>query len=420
MEANWIREKWEQEHTKVLALKGVSAAQRTTLHRLDRTWALKGHSLKSRSHKLRMLRLFALHLGKPLEKAKREDLERYLSMVQGRVKPNTLEGHKRVLKSTYKDLLQPEESGHPSVVSWIRLANPFNETKREEDLLRAEEVKRIAQAAMCTRDRAIILVLEESGARSTEIAAAHVGDVKFDQYGALISLGGDTDKRRVRLLHSVPDLARWMNEHPFRNHPDSPLWVSWGSANRLEALGKDAISKIVVQAAKVAGIPKHVHPHLFRHTRINHWLDKYNDDIVKYLAGWSKNSMMVQVYRHRAGKRFDRVILEKEGLLQKEDQAEPQPTSQNCPRCLAVNGPVDVLCRTCTLPLSEELRERDLAAQAKLAERWELLLKLVEDPEFLVRLKGRQVQKEQDPQESASTFAKPGPASPTSEGMPGR
>lgn len=383
MEVEWIRKEWKREHELALALHGLSDAQRETLRRLDRHWALKGHSFKTRTHKLRNLRLFGLSLSKPFEAVERNDLEVYLGGIQQRCRPSTLEDHKRILKSVYKDLLNPDEPGHPAVVRWLRLANPFKETKTHEDLLTVDEIRRMAEVATNARDRALLLLLDESGARATEVAALRIADVKFDEYGALVTLGGDTDKRRVRLLQSVPDLTRWLNEHPFRREPESPLWVSWGSANRLEALGQHGIANVVEQAAKVARIEKHVHPHLFRHTRINVWLDKYNDDVVKYLAGWSKNSAMVSVYRHRAGKRYDRVILEAEGLLDPHDAKEPQTVkSQTCARCRAVNSAVDRYCRTCTLPLSEDEIRKALRAQELVEKYIPALERLMQDPDI--------------------------------------
>lgn len=380
METEWVRQKWEHEHEKRLLAPGLSPPQRGALARLDVTWGLKRQSLKTRSYKLGLLKIYGLWLGKPFEEATKQDVERFIVGLQHRVRPVSVEGYKRVLKVTYKDLLRPNRAGHPPIVNWIRLANPFNETKRAEDLLTADEVIRIASAALTVRDRAMILVLEESAARLTELIAAKIRDVRFDKYGALLTIGGDTDNRQVRLIHSVPDLGRWLNEHPHRNNPEAPLWVA-NAQHGFGPLGICSVKHALRSSAKRAGITKRVHPHLLRHTRINVWLDKYNDDTVKYLSGWSKNSMMVQVYRHRSGKRFDRVILEREGLLEKEHSGPVEVRSKPCPRCRTSSGPADVDCPKCTLPLSEGARAEESRIQEKVLDAWPTILRLLENPE---------------------------------------
>jgi len=64
------------------------------------------------------------------------------------------------------------------------------------------------------RDRALVHVLYESGARSGELLNMKIGDVEFDQYGAVIRVCGKTGPRRLRLIESVPDLQLWLSMHP--------------------------------------------------------------------------------------------------------------------------------------------------------------------------------------------------------------
>jgi len=69
------------------------------------------------------------------------------------------------------------------------------------------------------RDKAFIAVLYEGGFRIGEILSAKVGDVEFDENGARLKVHGKTGSRTVRLITSVPLLARLLEEHPFRNDP---------------------------------------------------------------------------------------------------------------------------------------------------------------------------------------------------------
>lgn len=384
MDVEWIRSHWEREHQNALALAGLSGPQKTALGRLDQMWAVKGQSLPTRTLKLRKMRQWGLFLGKPFEEATRAEIQSYLARIEASSQRTTFEGAKRVLKSTYKDMLNPDEPGHPEIVRWIRLDTLFRETKTSDDLLTLDDVRRLLEAATDPRDRALVMVLDESAARLTEVAALRISDVQFDEYGALVTVGGDTDRRRVRLMHSVPDLTAWLNVHPRRRDPRGPLWTSRSSFNRNEALGAGGIYLLLQRLAKAAGVRKKVHPHLFRHGRTNQWLDKYNDDVVKYFAGWSKSSKMVEVYRHRSGKRFDQIILEKEGVLKGESSTrDPGLRSRPCVRCQEKNSPAAEYCAKCSLPLDEKRLQRaaqeyDLLQRNEGRLRW--LLQRLEDP----------------------------------------
>lgn len=356
LEVEWIQRAWAKNHAlEIRHLAELRPEQRETLLVLDRQWGLKRQSLRTRQYKLGTLRRFLKAIGKPMQQASKADIESYIVKELERRKPASVEGDKRVLKATYKELLAPDEPGHPDVVRWIKLANPFRETKAPEELLTPEETMRLAQASGGPRNRALILLMSESGARVSEVAALRVGDVKFDEYGAVVVIGGDTDTRTARLIYSAADVARWLDQHPRRDDPNGPLWTANRRPDGHAHLGPEGMRDMLRKAAERAGISKRVHPHLLRHTELNKWLDDYNDDVVKFRAGWSKNSQMVQVYRHRSGKRYDQIILEKEGLLRKEDVKAAQPLRpKKCTRCSKVAGVADKYCLTCGFVLDEK------------------------------------------------------------------
>jgi hypothetical protein len=37
---------------------------------------------------------------------------------------------------------------------------------------------------------------------------------------------GKTGKRAVRIISSIPYMATWIENHPFKNMPDAPLWIA--------------------------------------------------------------------------------------------------------------------------------------------------------------------------------------------------
>ena len=81
---------------------------------------------------------------------------------------------------------------------------------------------------------------------------------------------GKTGMRRVRIIFSSPYLATWLETHPFRDNPESFVWVGIGTVGRNVPMRYDAIRMHLKRIATRAGIKKRIHPHLFRHSRSTH------------------------------------------------------------------------------------------------------------------------------------------------------
>ncbi|MBI4392576.1 MAG: tyrosine-type recombinase/integrase [Euryarchaeota archaeon] len=391
MDAPWLEEQRQRDLERELAPQHFSKEQYETLTRLDRRWATNGLAQRTRELKAKMARQFARFLKKPFEDATREDIETFLAQVTPTSAVNTQENVKRFLKSFYKDLLAPEEDRHPKLVSWIKLRNPFKSSKLPKDLLTLDEVKRIAAATTHLRDRALVLILYETAARASELIAARIGDVTFDQYGARITLSGKTGERKVRLINSVPDLQAWLETHPSKEDPEGPLFVSWGAQNRYQALLYTGVWRIVYNACKLAGINKHVHPHLFRHSRLTELAKQLSEAELKVFAGWAGGSQMAKVYVHLGGDDVDRKLLEKAGLLKGEDQPKPDPLkTRTCQRCGTPNSPTSRYCTKCTLPLDEAERLREENLMARLQAKLPLLARILEDPGLIDKFSGQE------------------------------
>lgn len=112
------------------------------------------------------------------------------------------------------------------------------------------------------RDRALLLVLLDTGLRIGECARLTAQDVDMvtgEVFVAPYGSGQKTKSRRV-YLGKTARRAVWvyMSERTYR--PDDPLWVSGD-----RAMTANAMQRIIKRLGERAGI-RHIHPHLFRHT----------------------------------------------------------------------------------------------------------------------------------------------------------
>jgi hypothetical protein len=210
----------------------------------------------------------------------------------------------------------------------------------------------------------------DSAARLGEIRALNLKNIDFDHYGAVCYLpnlkNGDeqergatkTGSRRIRLVDSAPDLQLWVNQHPTRDNPDSPLFVAVGvgknmrkkSFNRLHDV---SIYHTIKKLGKNAGIKKDLSPHKIRHARLTHLAKKgFNEMELRIFAGWSDESQMPATYLHIAGNDVETKTLKVAGIKIKEDYSNEQGLEPvNCPRCSRMNSKDSKYCAFCSMVL---------------------------------------------------------------------
>jgi len=293
--------------------------------------------------------------GKPYEEITSEDLiawQRELPFSGkngGRLSDRTVDAHKGFVRSFLRWVHNGanRDAEPPECLKAIRRRRPKPELRRE--VLSPDEVRRMVDACDNQRDRALIFVGYESGARAGELLSLRLRDVEIDRYGAVVVVKGKTGERRIRLVQSVPDLQLWLNIHPLRDDRDAPLWPSrWTK----EPITTTHFHRLLVKYAKAAGINKRVHPHLLRHSRATHLANVLTEAQMRELFGWSKRSDMPTVYVHLSGRDVDRALLRYYGIpVEDEKSPEEALKPSRCPRCGFENPANFEYCGRCSMLL---------------------------------------------------------------------
>jgi len=286
---------------------------------------------------------------------------------------------KVVLKKFYKWLKGNDEL-FPDEVRWIKPRIKGGKRMLPEELLSEEEVNKIARAAGNPRDKALVMVLYESGCRIGEIASLKLKNVSFDQYGAVLRVTGKTGDRRVRIVSSVPLLASWLDFHPHRDDPNADLWASWVRRYSDHAPSYATIVKTLKELAEAAGVHHRIYPHLFRHSRATNLASRLTEAQMKEHFGWVQSSKMASVYVHLSGRDVDNAILSTYGKANTE-QAKPTEnfSPKPCARCNLENAPSSKFCSKCGYALNVETVIQAETARKNADSRMNTLM---QDPEF--------------------------------------
>lgn len=345
----------------------------------------ENHSIPRILRVISILRLVSGIVKKPFTEVQRRDYELLFSLLRSQGKTQgTIDTYKNVLRVFHRWLNQGE---FPECVKWFK----FSKTRYAglpQDLLTAEDVKKLLQASSNLRDKAMIAVLWESGARVGEVGTLEIRHISFDDFGCQAMLDGKTGQRRIRLVSSAPYLLEWINIHPFNSQPDANLWINNRELDK-GLISYRRIAKILEQTAQRAGIKKPINPHHFRHSRATYNAQFLTEAQMKEYFGWKQDSDMAARYVHLSGKQVDDAILKMYGLKKQEDEKETLKR-EACPRCKNINDVNHQFCQKCWLPLTNTAAIEAQETQSKDQKTMVLLMKFLEEfkenPESLERM----------------------------------
>jgi len=288
------------------------------------------------------------HDNKEINEITKKDIESYILFRRKNNKPKTVHNDIVDLRLFFK-WLKPDNTFFED----IKTRTPKNHLPTKEIIVPAD-VKKLIPACKTQRDRAIIMTLWDSAARATEVLNLNIGHVEIDKYGAVIVVEGKTGMRRIRLIEAVPDLQAWINQHPYKNNPEAPLFVTFrNSGNGPKRLDIRTVQNTLKKVAEDAGIKKNIHPHAFRHGKLTDLVKRgFKETELRIIAGWEADSKMPATYIHLSGDDVEKKLLASYGIIEdeiKKEKLELKPIE--CPRCKTLNPHDSKYCSSCSMVL---------------------------------------------------------------------
>jgi site-specific recombinase XerD len=161
-------------------------------------------------------------------------------------------------------------------------------------VIREDEIRKLLAACDGTgfddrRDKAILLLLWDTGIRRAEIAGLRLEDVD-DEHDILMVVGKGRRPRAVPFGKKAGKALMMYIEKARKSHPEAGSeWVWLGRKGRLTDTG---IAQMLRRRAREAGIGE-IHPHLFRHSAAHSLMaaDMAEGDLMR-LMGWRSRTML--------------------------------------------------------------------------------------------------------------------------------
>ena len=182
--------------------------------------------------------------------------------IQGSLSPLTIRGYIRTIKRFFNWLV---EEGRLPVNPMARIRLP-KKPKRVPRALLADDFTKMLKAARLARDRALLLILRDTGCRASEICGLRIQDVDFEKRTVLVRGKGDRERFAFLSASTCRALQIWLN-HRASQAPDDWLFIS-----KKGPCTRSTIYLILRRIAKRAGILGRFNPHSFRHAFGRDWL----------------------------------------------------------------------------------------------------------------------------------------------------
>ena len=248
--------------------------------------------------------------------------------------------------------------------------SPYNEL----EIWDKEELLSIVKYEPYKRNKAILTLLWDFNARPHEITLMRIKNVRLrEKCGeGEVPYDAKTGSGPILLTFSFPYVRDWLNEHPFKNEPNTRLVCNlttggpvkpnaiWDMMRQLKIKIKrlldnnEITDKTERERLQYLVNTKKWNPYCIRHSSITNDSDYLPEYALKKKARWSMNSRQGSRYiKNRMGNDLKEKILEQNGIILDSSKVK-KSTVIDCPRCQLINQLENKYCSKCSYPLKSE------------------------------------------------------------------
>jgi site-specific recombinase XerD len=220
-------------------------------------------------HHLRAVEEFANHYGKSPDKLGWNELRSYQAYLlkERQLAVGTVVNHVAGLRFFFVRTLKRHE---------FRDFIPYpNEPERLPTILSLDEVARLINASGNLFRRALLMTVYGTGMRRSEVVHLKVSDIDSKRMIIRVTQGKGAKDRDLPL---TPELLETLRAYWRWRKPKEYLFPSRGERKGADVpLSDKTVWQVCGDAAKKAGITKHVTPHTLRHSWATHLLEAGTD-----------------------------------------------------------------------------------------------------------------------------------------------
>jgi len=250
------------------------------------------------------MRKFANYCGdKHIEDVTKEDVDTFLRNPEiGNLSTNNYYNHLTVF---FRWLLNLEDGETPPNMKGIKRVKKLRKTDFKEHFISKEEYNKIQKNVhdIYGMEQALWETYLLSGARRDELRQMKIKDVIEEGGNVVIHIEhSKTIPRDIPLEQPPINLLKWVGNHPKKDNPEAPLWISLAYSSFGKKITNTGITQKFSKAQKRAGIlngKKHKYTiHDFRRTRATQVFNDRNGEHLRFTSkqigeyfGWTPQTV---------------------------------------------------------------------------------------------------------------------------------
>ncbi len=274
---------------------------------IDHLWledGLSKNTLDSYRADLSQFNVWLIKYHNELLAANQADIQQYLAVKFPQSKPRSISRLIASMRRFYRYALRENliKTDPTLQIESPKLPRSLPKSLNEqevEDLLNAPDTNQ----PLGLRDRAMLELLYASGLRVSELVGVKVNEVSTQD--GVVRVTGKGSK--TRLVPMGEEAADWIDQYLKQARPEilqKRLCDAMFVTSRADAMTRQAFWYLIKRYALVAGISKHMSPHVLRHAFATHLLNHGADlRVVQMLLGHADIST-TQIYTHVARERL--------------------------------------------------------------------------------------------------------------------
>ena len=274
---------------------------------IDHLWledGLSKNTLESYRADLSQFHTWLVTQQRNLLSVNQADIQQYLAFKFPQSKPRSISRLVASMRRFYRYALRENliETDPTLQIESPKLPRSLPKSLNEQevsDLLNAPDINQ----PIGLRDRAMLELLYASGLRVSELVTVKVHEVSTQD--GVVRVTGKGSK--TRLVPMGQEAASWIDQYLKYARPEilqKKLCDALFVTNRADMMTRQAFWYLIKRYALMAGIHKHMSPHVLRHAFATHLLNHGADlRVVQMLLGHSDIST-TQIYTHVARERL--------------------------------------------------------------------------------------------------------------------
>jgi integrase/recombinase XerD len=277
---------------------------------IDHLWledGLSKNTLESYRQDLSTFAIWVLTQGKQLLTVDQSDIQQYLAVRFPQSKPRSIGRLIASLRRFYRYCLRENKiSADPTLqIESPKLPRSLPKSLNEDEVLALLNAPNLNEPTGL-RDRAMLELLYACGLRVSELVSIKTTEVSVSD--AVVRVTGKGSK--TRLVPMGEEAADWISRYLREARQEilqKRLCDALFVTNRGEAMTRQGFWYLIKRYALLAGIAKHMSPHVLRHAFATHLLNHGADlRVVQMLLGHSDIST-TQIYTHVARERLKKL-----------------------------------------------------------------------------------------------------------------